>query len=241
MGTEGGYDSEFFAAHRDESRRSAELILAHVFEWLRPASVVDVGCGLGTWLAVAGELGVRELLGIDGDYVDRDELVIPPDLFEAHDLAASLRLGSRFDLAMCMEVAEHLPPDRGASFVADLASLADAVLFSAAIPLQGGENHVNEQWPSFWVSLFTEHGFEAFDAVRPLVWEEPEVKWWYRQNTFVAARGEPAAAMAEVVAPRPPPHLIHPELWLWRNAELAAPSEPGGLGRRLRRALRGAV
>jgi SAM-dependent methyltransferase len=239
MEPEAGYDSGFFAAHRDESRRSAELVLPHVFGWLRPASVVDVGCGLGTWLAAAGALGAPELLGIDGDYVERAELVIPSEIFEPHDLAAPLRLERRFDLAMSMEVAEHLPPERAESFVGDLTSLADAVLFSAAVPLQRGQNHLNEQWPGYWAGLFADRGFESFDAVRPLVWDEPEIKWWYRQNTFLAARDEPAAILGVLVPPGPPQPRIHPELWLWRHAEDAAPSRTPGLTERVGRLLRG--
>ena len=135
-----------------------------------PDSVIDVGRGVGTWLDVARELGVKECLGVDGAYVEREALLIPDEAFLPLDLAgpglpdavAAVRPG-RFDLVMCLEVAEHLPGARAASLVEELCRLGDVILFSAAIPFQGGTGHVNEQWPEFWALHFRSHGYACFD------------------------------------------------------------------------------
>ena len=110
-----------------------------VLQLLPVRSVVDVGCGDGSWLVVFRKLGVKEILGIDGEYVDPGLLQIPQDCFQAFDLAKPFSLGRVFDLAVSLEVAEHLPAECAPGFVECLTRLAPSVLFSAAIPFQGGD------------------------------------------------------------------------------------------------------
>lgn len=191
------YTPQFHAGIAPGSRRSALRVLPIVFEMAPHESVVDVGCGTGAWLNAALQLGAAEVAGVDGDYVDRTQLEIPDACFVPSDLATTtierLRqhpaIGSRtFDLCMSMEVAEHLPPQAAAGFVDLLCSLAPVVVFSAAIPFQGGTDHLNEQFPSYWVPHFARNGLLPFDVVRPRIWEDTNVEWWYRQNTLVFAR-----------------------------------------------------
>src|SRR2546427_1539345 len=98
------YTKGFFEQIRNGSRRSAEVIVPLVAQLLPVRSVVDIGCGDGTWLRVFRELGVDEILGIDGEYVARELLQIPEDCFDAVDLTKSFHLGRVFDLAMSLEV-----------------------------------------------------------------------------------------------------------------------------------------
>ena len=126
---------------------SAKEVVPHILELLRPESVVDVGCGVGSWLAVFREHGIEAFLGVDGAYVDGDLLQIPLEKFLPPDLSKPLQLDRRFDLAVSLEVAEHLPEECAATFVASLVALAPVVAFSAAISHQGGHQNVNEQWP----------------------------------------------------------------------------------------------
>src|SRR5204862_3532668 len=141
------------------SLRSARAVVPLVMELVRPASVLDVGCGLGTWLAAFAEAGVADFLGMDGDYVDRAKLKIPAERFRAADLTNPPSPGRTFDLAVCLEVAEHLPEKASPRLVELLATAAPVVLFSAALPGQGGTRHINEQWPAFWQRLFAARGF----------------------------------------------------------------------------------
>jgi SAM-dependent methyltransferase len=184
----GDYTKEFYDLMRDGSRRSAEIILPLVLRVLPVRSVVDVGCGDGNWLAVSRRLGVEEIVGIDGEYVDRSVLQIPQDCFRAFDLTKPLHLERAFDLALSLEVAEHLPEDCATIFVESLTRAAPCVLFSAAIPFQGGTNHVNEQWPDKWAELFGERGYFPVDLIRGRVWQNGAVDWWYAQNTLLFAR-----------------------------------------------------
>jgi len=133
---------------------------------------------------------------------------------------------------MCLEVAEHLSEDRARSFVAELCSLSNLFLFSAAIPGQGGVNHVNEQWPDYWAALFQEHGCACFDVMRPRLWYRDECEWWYIQNILVFARRntvafEVASRFGAPVLERPM-RLVHPRMlahYGWRFAAPAASSE----------------
>jgi len=197
------YTAEFFASQYGRSLGSARVILGELFKIYSPQSVVDVGCGVAPWLRAAQELGVGEVAGLDGDYVDRSHLLIDPSCFIACDLEtarlAGVVPGQTFDLVLCMEVAEHLSEPRAASFVEDLTALGSVILFSAAIPFQGGEHHINEQWPEYWALLFRGLGYDCADFLRELVWADPKVDWWYAQNTLIFFRKN--HAVAERLAP----------------------------------------
>lgn len=150
------YSPAFYEGQSPASHLAGRVVLPRVLELTAAASLVDVGCGVGTWVAAGRELGVPRVLGVDGPHVQRTSLLVPQECFRSVDLSlrgATSGLG-RFDLAISLEVAEHLPRERASSFVAELVQLAPAVLFSAAIPYQGGTDHINEQWPSWWAELF---------------------------------------------------------------------------------------
>jgi SAM-dependent methyltransferase len=179
------YDESFYDFIAKDSLESANEIVPLILEFIRPQSVIDVGCGTGAWLAVFREQGIEDVLGIDGDYVDRNSLLVPEALFQAHDLVRPLEIGRKFDLVVSLEVAEHLSSRHAKNFVKSLTSLSPVVMFSAAIPYQGGKNHVNEQWQDYWRKLFSEKGFEAVDFVRKRVWDNPKVGPWFAQNIIM--------------------------------------------------------
>jgi SAM-dependent methyltransferase len=195
------------------STESARVTVPLVLERIPAQSVVDVGCGLGAWLAVFKEHGVEDVLGYDGPWVDRSRLLIVPGEFRVADFHEPLEAERRFDLAVCLEVAHLLEPEHAERFVETLVSLADLVLFSAAIPGQGGFHHVNEQWPSYWAALFESRGFVATDPFRAALWAQPDVKWWFAQN--VVCYGTPSAVerlpgLAHARCATAPLSLVHP-------------------------------
>jgi SAM-dependent methyltransferase len=184
------YDQQFFDDHKGGARSSAQVIMPAVLKLCLPRaihSVVDVGCGLGTWLRVCRESGVPETLGIDGDYVDRASLEIPASSFLSHNLNLPVEFDRSFDLVISLEVAEHLPRDAANKFVQTLTRLAPIVLFSAAIPGQGGEHHINEQWPDYWADLFAKYHHVGIDCLRFSLLGDRRVEFWYQQNTLIFA------------------------------------------------------
>ena len=169
-----------------DSLRSGRIIVPLVMHLMKPASVVDVGCKLGEWLITFRNHGVTEFLGIDRP-LRQEALVIPPQAFRTANLAHPFTIPGRFDLAVCLEVAEHLPAAAARPLVRELTAAAPVVLFSAAIPGQGGHGHVNEQPHDYWHRLFAAHDFVTLDCIRPAIWQNPAVAYWYRQNTFLYA------------------------------------------------------
>jgi SAM-dependent methyltransferase len=183
------YTDEFYDMHLMQSLDSARIVLGYLFSFWKPASIVDVGCGRGTWLKAAHELGCERLTGLDGHWNSAEKMVLPNILFQPADLNLSLNLsGDRFDLAMSLEVAEHLTPHYSENFVETLTSAADAVLFSAAYTGQPGDDHINTRPHSFWAELFLNRGYVVFDIFRPKFWDDSTVRPWYRQNTFLYVR-----------------------------------------------------
>ena len=213
------YSRRFYEGQSAGSLTSAHVVLSELHKTIPFKSAVDVGCGVAPWLKVAIELGAERALGMDGDYVERDGLLVDPSLFQPCDLetgslTAAVGDTGPFDLAICMEVAEHLSSHRATSFVAELCALSDLVLFSAAIPGQGGTNHINEQWPSYWSRLFHANSFDCFDALRPRLWEREECEWWYLQNVLLFAKRDTAAwtlvSTLGASQTAPPASLVHP-------------------------------
>ena len=179
------YNTAFFQLQQSQSYRSAKTILPLVNEWIKPASVIDIGCGVGAWLKVFKEFNVQKITGLDGDYVDIENLLIEKKEFIVADLESRIAVDSRYDLVMCLEVAEHLSANRAESFVADLCKLGDIILFSAAVPGQEGTLHINEQYPGYWIDRFKNNDFECIDCIRPAIWKNTEIEFWYKQNIML--------------------------------------------------------
>jgi cyclopropane fatty-acyl-phospholipid synthase-like methyltransferase len=184
------YSDSFYDRQRAGSFASAQSVLPIVFAILPPKSVVDFGCGVGTWLAVAQKLGAEVCVGIEGSWVKDQKLYISEQSLLEKDLELPVSLQDRFDLAMSLEVAEHLSPGRADTFVSDLCAASDLVLFSAATPGQDGDRHLNEQWPSYWAERFVRQGYIPLDIIRPIIRDNDDVAVWYRTNAILYARAE---------------------------------------------------
>jgi len=209
-------------------RDSAREIVPLVTALIEPTRVVDVGCGTGTWLATFAEHGATDILGLDGNYVDRSLLDIPAGRFIATDLSKPVHVGGKYDLAVCLEVAEHLPEASAETLVQLLTDLAPCVLFSAAIPFQGGVNHLNEQWPEYWATRFRARDFLPIDCLRRTIWSNEKVAWFYAQNILLFAEERYAHAhpslARELLNSTAPLSLVHPSCFLlrvWQEHDLA--------------------
>ncbi len=220
------YSHEFYKNRHQNTVHSASTILGILANHIPPIqSAVDIGCGVGTWLSVLHEQGIEEIQGVDGSWVDESLLAIPKNRFKQIDLSTALvRLERKFDLAISLEVAEHLPAERADDFVSSLTALSDQILFSAAIPFQGGANHVNEQWQSYWVKKFDSLNYEVHDFIRPKIWSDIRIPYWYRQNTlFFSRRGTTHTRSSKEGSTTPqviPIDLVHPELYAQKNVQL---------------------
>src|SRR5215467_6710413 len=162
------YGTDFYRFLASFAVRSAQRIVPTLTAVLPVRSVADFGCGQGAWLSVWAAAGAS-ITGVDGPYIDRRGLLIDPGDFHPADLSAPIDLGRQFDLVQSLEVAEQLPVAKAAKFVDTLTAHGACVLFSAAVPGQGGENHLNEQPLGYWRAIFREHGYCPVDYLRPLI------------------------------------------------------------------------
>lgn len=181
------YSPKYYYRQQECSNQSAREIVPLVLELIQPRSVIDVGCGVGTWLSIFKEFGIEDIFGVDGDYVDRKMLQIPAGKFSPADLKEPFRLNRHFDLVVSLEVAEHLPAECAENFVKSLTGLGPIVLFSAAAPFQGGTGHINEQWPEYWRKFFEKYNYAAIDVLRGKIWQNEKIQYWYRQNILFFA------------------------------------------------------
>lgn len=210
------YNPYFYEEMKDGSLGSARVVVPLVMEFTnQPKSVIDIGCGTGNWLKAFQENGVAEVTGIDGDWVKDDMLVIPKERFVAKNIEQQFSFTGKADLAMSLEVAEHVPAKFAPELVRVLTSIAPVVFFSAAIPMQGGAHHINEQWPDYWAKLFADQGYVPVDCLRRRLWENKQVSFFYAQNVFIyvskdAIKNYPRLAAEIEAGFSSTPALVHP-------------------------------
>lgn len=219
------YDQIFYQNQMHDSLMSAKQIVPILIDSFNPTSVVDVGCGVGTWISVFAENGVEDIQGIDGEYVDQRLLHIPSERFLSHDLTKPLNPSNmrKFDLLLSLEVAEHIDASLADCYLDTLTALSDVIVFSAAPPGQTGVGHINEQWPDFWRMKFRNRGYESLDFIRPLIWEKIENAFWYSQNMIVYLKSD-IRNKYEHLFHRDSFHgysVVHPEMYLNKEHELS--------------------
>lgn len=179
------YEPWFYEQMDASSSAGAKAILPLVFHRVGPiSSVIDVGCGVGSWLVEAKALGATQILGIDS-WTPIDKLQIPPELLRRDNVSLPIRLSSTFDLAICLEVAEHVPESNSMVLVNSLMQMSKNILFSAATPGQGGTGHINEQPHEYWHERFRMVGYQVLDFIRPAIQNLESVPFWYRNNVFL--------------------------------------------------------
>ena len=210
---------------------SQKRVLDKIAGWVPFASVADFGTGRGAWLKAALDRGVTDVTGYDIPEIDVSQRMFPADRFIPADLGKPLALDRRFDLAISTEVAEHLPYEHAATFIAIVGQASDLVLFSAAIPYQEGAGHVNENWVEYWVRLFQPLGFACYDVLRMPLWNDASIRSYYRQNLLVFARATAAETLERhgLSATAMPPSLVHPEQYL-KAVGRALPPEMATVG-----------
>ena len=216
------YNKEYYNRQFEGSIRSATVFLEYLFKYYTPGSIVDFGCGVCSWLSVAEKLGVKKLVGLDGDWVESKQMQGEAIEFRITDFEKGVSLAEQFDLAMSVEVAEHFGGEYATSFVRSICRAAPVVVFGAAIPGQGGTQHVNEQPQSYWVDLFKKNNFKCFDFFRPNLWNNDEVETWYRQNTFLFVREDFIMKLPEIITAQPVllADIVHPKTFKTKNKTL---------------------
>ena len=175
------YNRWFYMNNRYGSFISGLHFLKNIIPTFKIKKIVDFGCGTGTWLAAAKTIADVEVLGIDGDYVNKNDLMIDESEFLTADLIKEVELDKKFDLAISVEVAEHLPSSSSDALVRSLCNASDIVLFSAAHVGQGGDGHINCQPFEFWQEKFLSNNFYYIN-IKEQFKNDWEIEGWYREN-----------------------------------------------------------
>jgi SAM-dependent methyltransferase len=196
---------------------AAKEVVPFIINLLKPKSIIDVGCGIGTWLKVFQENGIDDILGIDGHYINKENLKINSSFFKPYNLEDEFVLNRKFDLTTSLEVAEHLNSNSADQFVKSLCQLSDTIIFSAAIENQGGQDHINEQCPDYWINKFKDNDFELFDVIRPVIWENNKIDYWYRQNIMLFTKDKTVKEHISKMTSFNGAYLVHPVAFLRSN------------------------
>lgn len=192
-----------------------------------PLSVLDVGCGTGAWLREFLDCNVTDVYGIDGISIDNRDFLADRCRFQCVDLCSKWDLERKFDLALCLEVAEHLPSESADNLIRTLCAHSDVIVFSAACPHQGGQGHVNCQWPAYWQKMFNDNGFSCRDSLRFSIWAESFAEYWYKQNIFIASRDSENAGREDRILPLVHPHLLQSWVNEYENQKALASGRLG--------------
>ncbi len=182
------YDDTFFENTRKFEEESARSFVKIILENFTLESVVDIGCGVGIYLKEFQAAG-KEVLGYDGAPAAIKNSLVGKNI-QLHDLSTPLQLDKKFDLCMCVEVAEHLPPESADTIIETLIGLSDTVIFTAAIPGQGSREigHINEQPHEYWIEKFEKNGFTYQKELSEKICEQLKasgVIWWIVQNCMI--------------------------------------------------------
>lgn len=147
---------------------------------LRPDSVLDIGCGLGLALTLFARQGARDVFGLDS--LPAEATAVAAQNYRTHDLTTPFALGRSFDLAICLEVAEHMPPGSEQTLFDCIARHArGAILFSAAEPGQPGNGHVNCRPLAEWLAEWRGRGW-APELIDSLALRSLASLSWLRRN-----------------------------------------------------------
>ena len=179
----------------------------HLIDVCRPESVLDIGCGIGSYLLYFVHHQVREVFGIDG--IEPSVNLLPADRYLQHDLSQPFHLGQQFDLVLCVEVVEHLAPDDADRLLEVVAEHAkERILFSAAEPGQPGKGHINCRPIGEWLEAWRQLGWQC-DVLASLSFRALSTFHWLRRNPVVLRRGHdnsspcPVSVTLEEIARKP--------------------------------------
>lgn len=184
------YDNDFYAELEKSVAKSSKHLVPIICNNINPKSVIDFGCGNGIWLKAFENAGIKNYCGIDGDYVKKEIFKADFNNFIPKNLNHEINLNKKFDLVLSLEVAEHLNPESSEIFIKSLCNHSDSIIFSAAIPAQKGTNHINLNFQSYWCKIFQKYGYQPFDIIRPEIWYDTRISYWYRQNIILYKKND---------------------------------------------------
>lgn len=173
------YDASFYEETRERKLESFRRVAAILARHLAFDTVLDIGCGTGLLIAELKKIG-KDVLGCEISEAAISGAPRDVTVFQA-DAARPIRVNRRFDLVVCIEVAEHIQRRHSRRLVENCTSLGGQICFTAAPAGQGGVGHINLRPHSFWIELFARRGFVLqaglADRMREQMRAEGVLRW----------------------------------------------------------------
>lgn len=181
------YDEGYYVKRQTDPWRSDARVVAEAVRGrYDPESVIDFGCAIGNHLEPFYE-DERRIQGVEGNVNALQHAVVPSMHIDHHDLREPYETDEKYDVALCFEVAEHIPKTHAETLVDTLSGAGDTVVMTAATPGQQGTHHVNLQPRSYWRERFERRGMTYDDDAVSALREEMDVTktTWIPQNLMV--------------------------------------------------------
>jgi len=181
------YPAEYYRKRRQPAKLRCDAHIARALEThFAPNSVIDFGCGIGGLLSYFERKGV-EIRGVDGHDAAREHCIISRSDLDIRDLRQPFDAGRRFDLAVAIELVEHIPSRYADTLVRSIVSSASDVVLTAARPGQGGRHHVNERGATYWSDKFGMEGYVRDESSEETLRElfDQHVPAFYADNLLV--------------------------------------------------------
>lgn len=187
ISVDGIYSEDYYAKMaRPAKRHDAESVINTLVGMYSPSSVIDFGCGVGLYLSFFQQKGIT-VQGVEGATKALNYSKIDKNLIEIHDLQKPYEPTEFYDLALCIEVAEHLPEEAADTLVDSLCKSTNTIFFTAATPGQGGTHHINEQPRQYWIEKFRDNNYKLDKKDMELIRKQVNIKEtnWVLENMFV--------------------------------------------------------
>ena len=184
------YTNFFYKSVSSRSEEVSNKVLTHLFKSaIQIKSIKDVGCGEGEWFnsKVLNE-GKYDLFAYDlpeAIALAKSKSKIDIKFHPINLEFIEINIFADTDVTIFTEVAEHLTEECAKKIINFICDTSKIVIFSGAIPGQGGYNHINEQPLKYWIQLFEVNNFIPVDFLRPIIREEKSVPFYYRNNLFL--------------------------------------------------------
>lgn len=158
-------------------------------------------------------INIGNCLGIDQHDYSSEYMLISQENYLKYDLRNPLSLTRKYDIAISVEVAEHIDNKYAKIFIGNLCRHSDVILFSAALPNQGGTGHINEQPCSYWKQIFEKYKYRAIDCIRPVFWNDDTIEIWYRNNSILYVNERLYNDFIKIIPMQVHPlDIVHPEM-----------------------------
>jgi SAM-dependent methyltransferase len=184
-------DEAFYERITIEELPQAFRLAKILMQKYAPLTVSDLGCATGLYLVPFVAKGIKAY-GYDNSNIASNASLLSDGIVRCVDVTSTEFVpDEKCDLAICLEVLEHIPEEKAEAAIRALTIMSDRIIFSAAIPGQGGVGHINCQYKPYWIKLFRKYGFEPnFIATGEIAFEMSKSihMGWFTQNVMVMER-----------------------------------------------------